>query len=184
MAKSEGNFLTLDHAFIKAGIHPLVYRFAAFQTHYRKPMEYSDESVQAARNGLSHLQNQVREIAGGGVDPENMISAEHQNKFLEAVNDDLNMPRALAAVQGLLKSSISDRQKYTTILDFDRVLGLDLDTLDQPEDLPSEVKELVEERQRAREAREWEASDRLRDEIQALGYMVQDTPEGMKVIKA
>jgi len=184
MAKSEGNFLTLDHAFIKAGIHPLVYRFAAFQTHYRKPMEYSDESVQAARNGLSHLQNQVREIAGDGVDPENMISAEHQNKFLEAVNDDLNMPRALAAVQGLLKSSISDRQKYTTILDFDRVLGLDLDTLDQPEDLPSEVKELVEERQRAREAREWEASDRLRDEIQALGYMVQDTQEGMKVIKA
>ena len=184
MAKSEGNFLTLDHAFIKAGIHPLVYRFAAFQTHYRKPMEYSGESVQAARNGLSHLQNQVREIAGDGVDPENMISAEHQNKFLEAVNDDLNMPRALAAVQGLLKSSISDRQKYTTILGFDRVLGLDLDTLDQPEDLPSEVKELVEERQRAREAREWEASDRLRDEIQALGYMVQDTPEGMKVIKA
>ena len=184
MAKSEGNFLTLDHAFIKAGIHPLVYRFAAFQTHYRKPMEYSDESVQAARNGLSHLQNQVRKIAGDGVDPENMISAEHQNKFLEAVNDDLNMPRALAAVQGLLKSSISDRQKYTTILDFDRVLGLDLDTLDQPEDLPSEVKELVEERQSAREAREWEASDRLRDEIQALGYMVQDTPEGMKVIKA
>ena len=184
MAKSEGNFLTLDHAFIKAGIHPLVYRFAAFQTHYRKPMEYSDESVQAARNGLSHLQNQVREIAGDGVDPENMISAEHQNKFLEAVNDDLNMPRALAAVQGLLKSSISDRQKYTTILGFDRVLGLDLDTLDQPEDLPSEVKELVEERQRAREAREWEASDRLRDEIQALGYMVQDTPDGMKVIKA
>ena len=184
MAKSEGNFLTLDHAFIKAGIHPLVYRFAAFQTHYRKPMEYSDESVQAARNGLSHLQNQVRKIAGDGVDPENMISAEHQNKFLEAVNDDLNMPRALAAVQGLLKSSISDRQKYTTILGFDRVLGLDLDTLDQPEDLPSEVKELVEERQRAREAREWEASDRLRDEIQALGYMVQDTPEGMKVIKA
>ena len=184
MAKSEGNFLTLENAFIKAGIHPLVYRFAAFQTHYRKPMEYSGESVQAARNGLSHLQNQVREIAGDGVDPENMISVEHQNKFLEAVNDDLNMPRALAAVQGLLKSSISDRQKYTTILDFDRVLGLDLDTLDQPEDLPSEVKELVEERQRAREAREWEASDRLRDEIQALGYMVQDTPEGMKVIKA
>ena len=184
MAKSEGNFLTLDHAFVKAGIHPLVYRFAAFQTHYRKPMEYSDESVQAARNGLSHLQNQVREIAGDGVDPENIISAEHQNKFLEAVNDDLNMPRALAAVQGLLKSSISDRQKYTTILDFDRVLGLDLDTLDQPEDLPSEVKELVEERQRAREAREWQASDRLRDEIQALGYMVQDTPDGMKVIKA
>jgi len=183
MAKSEGNFLTLDHAFVKAGIHPLVYRFAAFQTHYRKPMEYSDESVQAARNGLSHLQNQIRQIAGAGADPQNNISAEHKNKFLEAVNDDLNMPRAMAAVQELLKSNINDGQKYTTILDFDRVLGLDLDNLAQHEDLPSEVQKLVDARQKARDAREWEASDRLRDEIQALGYMVQDTPEGMKVIK-
>ncbi|MEE4262807.1 MAG: cysteine--tRNA ligase [Desulfobacteraceae bacterium] len=184
MAKSEGNFLTLDHAFIKAGIDPLVYRFAAFQTHYRKPMEYSDESVQAARNGLSHLRNQVRQIGGDGADPANEVSTEHKNKFLEAVNDDLNMPRAMAAVQELLKSNLSDGQKYTTVLDFDRVLGLNLDRLDQPEDLPSEVQTLVEERQRAREAREWEASDRLRDEIQALGYVIQDTPEGMKVIKA
>ena len=184
MAKSEGNFLTLDNAFIKAGIDPLVYRFAAFQTHYRKPMEYSDESVQAARNGLAHLHNQVRQIGGDGADPGNEVSPEHKNKFLEAVNDDLNMPRAMAAVQELLKSTISDGQKYTTILDFDRVLGLDLDRLDQPEELPSEVQELVQERQRARDAKEWEASDRLRDEIKALGYMVQDTPEGMKVIKA
>jgi len=184
MAKSEGNFLTLDNAFIKAGIDPLVYRFAAFQTHYRKPMEYSDESVQAARNGLSHLQNQVRQIGRDGADPANEVSTEHKNKFLEAVNDDLNMPRAMAAVQEMLKSSISDGQKYMTILDFDRVLGLDLDRLDQPEELPLEVQELVQARQRARDAKEWEASDRLRDEITALGYMVQDTPEGMKVIKS
>jgi len=184
MAKSEGNFLTLENTFIKAGIHPLVYRFAAFQTHYRKPMEYSDESVQAARNGLSHLQNQVRQIAGAGLESENRISAEHKNKFLGAVNDDLNMPRAMAAVQELLKSNAGDGQKYTTILDFDRVLGLDLDKLDQPEDLPSEVQKLVEERQRARDAKEWETSDRLRDEIQALGYMVQDTPQGIKIIKS
>ena len=184
MAKSEGNFLTLENAFIKAGIHPLVYRFAAFQTHYRKPMEYSAESVQAARNGLLHLQNQVRQIAGAGTDPDNPISDNHKIKFLEAVNDDLNMPRAMAAVQELLKSNISDGQKYTTILDFDQILGLDLDKLDQPEDLPSEVQKLVDARQKARQAKEWEASDRLRDEIQALGYMVQDTPEGIKVIKS
>jgi cysteinyl-tRNA synthetase len=184
MAKSEGNFLTLENAFVKAGIPPLVYRFAAFQTHYRKPMEYSDESVQAARNGLAHLQNQIRQIAGTGDGPQNNISAEHKNKFLKAVNDDLNMPRAMAAVQELLKSHISDGQKYSTILDFDRVLGLDLGTLDQPQDLPSEVQELLDARQKARDAKEWELSDRLRDQIQALGYVVQDTPQGIKVIKA
>ena len=183
MAKSEGNFLTLENAFIKAGIHPLVYRFAAFQTHYRKPMEYSDESVQSARNGLQHLQNQVRQIAAGGRDPEIPISEEHQDKFLAAVNDDLNMPRALAAVQKLLKSNISDGQKYASVLEFDRVLGLDLDRLEKPEELPPEVQQLVEARKKARENKQWDDSDRLRDEIQDLGYAVQDTPEGMTIIK-
>jgi cysteinyl-tRNA synthetase len=183
MAKSEGNFLILDNVFVKAGINPLVYRFAAFQTHYRKPMEYSDESVQAARNGLLHLQNQVRQLAGAAADPDHLINPEHKSKFLEAVNDDLNMPRALAAVQELLKSNIGDDQKYTTILDFDRILGLDLDQVNKPQELPSEVKKLVDARQKAREDKEWEASDRLRDEIQALGYMVHDTPDGMKIIK-
>ncbi len=183
MAKSEGNFLTLENAFIKAGIHPLVYRFAAFQTHYRKPMEYSDESVQSARNGLQHLQNQVRQIAAGGRDPEIPISEEHQDKFLAAVNDDLNMPRALAAVQELLKSNISDGQKYASVLEFDRVLGLDLDRLEKPEELPPEVQQLVEARKKARENKQWDDSDRLRDEIQDLGYAVQDTPEGMTIIK-
>jgi cysteinyl-tRNA synthetase len=147
-------------------------------------MEYSDESVQAARNGLAHLQNQIRQIAGTGDGPQNNISDEHKNKFLKAVNDDLNMPRAMATVQELLKSHISDGQKYSTILDFDRVLGLDLGTLDQPQDLPSEVQELLDARQKARDAKKWELSDRLRDQIQALGYVVQDTPQGIKVIKA
>ncbi len=183
MAKSEGNFLILDNVFVKAGINPLVYRFASFQTHYRKPMEYSDESVQAARNGLLHLQNQVRQLAGAAADPDHLINPEHKSKFLEAVNDDLNMPRALAAVQELLKSNIGDDQKYTTILDFDRILGLDLDQVNKPQELPAEVKKLIDARQKAREDKEWEASDRLRDEIQALGYMVHDTPDGMKVIK-
>ncbi|MBW2336061.1 MAG: cysteine--tRNA ligase, partial [Deltaproteobacteria bacterium] len=149
MAKSEGNFLILDNVFVKAGINPLVYRFASFQTHYRKPMEYSDESVQAARNGLLHLQNQVRQLADAAADPDHLINPEHKSKFLEAVNDDLNMPRALAAVQELLKSNIGDDQKYTTILDFDRIFGLDLDQVNKPQELPAEVKKLVDARQKA-----------------------------------
>ena len=69
MAKSEENFLTLDNALIKRSISPLAYRYAAFQTHYRKPMEYTDESIQAAKNGLEHLFNQVRDVAKGGDAP-------------------------------------------------------------------------------------------------------------------
>ena len=184
MAKSEENFLTLENALLKQGFSPLAYRFAAFLTHYRKPMEYSDEGIAAARNGLLHLQNQVRQIATAAVDESDVTAnTEFKNKFLQAVNDDLNMPRAMAVVQEMLKSTIPDSEKYATVLDYDRVLGLNLDQLDKAQPLPQEVQELLEARKKAREAKDFATSDRLRDEIEALGYMVQDAKEGMKVIK-
>ncbi len=183
MAKSEENFLTLENALIKHGIPPLAYRFAAFQTHYRKPMEYTDESIHAAQNGLEHLFNQVREVAKGQAVSAGAIDHVFRDKFLEAVNDDLNMPRAMAVIQEMLKSNISNTEKHATILDFDRILGLGLDQVDKPQELPAELQELVEARRKARAAKNWTDSDRLRDEIQALGYEVKDTREGMKLLK-
>ena len=183
MAKSDENFLTLQNAFVKKGISPLVYRFAAFQTHYRKPMEYSEESIQAARNGLQHLQNQVRQAAQKSTGQKGAVQEEFKTRFLEAINDDLNMPRAMAVVQDMLKSSMGDADKHATILDYDRVLGLSLDQVNKPEELPQDIKNLVAERQAARDAKDWAGSDRLRDTIQDLGYLVQDTKEGMQVIK-
>ena len=183
MAKSEGNFLTLENAFLKKDINPLVYRFASFLTHYRKPMEYSDEGVEAARNGLLHLQNQVRQIAAADADIETSVNTEYKTKFTETINDDLNMPRAMAIVQEMLKSKISDAQKYSTIMDFDRVLGLQLDELDQDQALPTALQKLVDARQQARKEKDFATSDQLRAEIEALGYQVQDTPDGMKVVK-
>jgi len=182
--KSEGDFLTLEQAFIRHGLNPLVYRFASFQTHYRKPMEYSEESVDAARNGLLHLQNQVRRVAQNKAGQNGSVSEVFKAKFIDEINDDLNMPRALAVVQEMLKSDISDAAKFASIMDFDRVLGLSLDQLDKPEALPAEVQKLVEDRQAARANKDWARSDLLRDEIQNLGYSVQDTKDGMKVLKA
>jgi len=183
MAKSAENFLTLENAFLKNDINPLTYRFAAFLTHYRKPMEFSDEGIEAARNGLLHLQNQVRQVVGAGVGNDNDISMEYKDKFLAAVNEDLNMPRAMAVLQEMLKSSIGDRQKLTTILDFNRVLGLNLDQLDQEQALPEAVQKRVAARIIARKDKDFTTSDRLRAEIEAMGYLVQDTKDGMKVIK-
>jgi cysteinyl-tRNA synthetase len=183
MAKSEENFLTLENAFIKQNLNPLVYRFASFQTHYRKPMEYSEESVQAARNGLQHLQNQVRQVAQNSSGQDGGLDDGLKIKFLEAVNDDLNMPRAMAVVQEMLKSALGDADKFAMIKDYDRVLGLSLDQVTEPEALPAEVQKLVEERSAARAAKDWSTSDRLRDAIQELGYAVHDTKEGMKVLK-
>ena len=183
MAKSAENFLTLENTFVKQGIHPLVYRFAAFQTHYRKPMEYSPEAVQAAQNGLRHLQNQIREIAEAPETSSRSAGMDYKEKFLKAVNADLNMPQAMAVVQELLKSGCSDSEKLTTIIDFDRILGLDLDSVDKIDILPLEIQQMVEGREKARVEKNWQLSDQLRDDIQARGYVVQDAKDGMKVFK-
>jgi cysteinyl-tRNA synthetase len=184
MAKSEENFLTLENALLQRDIPALAFRYAAFQTHYRKPMEYSEESIQAARNGLEHLCNQVREAAGGQGNAAGRVDAGFREKFLEAVNDDLNMPRAMAVVQQVLKSDLNAADKHATVLDFDQVLGLDLHTVDRPQELPAEVRQRVEARTQARQAKNWAESDRLRDEIQALGYTVHDTRDGMTLVKS
>ena len=183
MAKSEENFLTLENALTRRGIPPLAYRFASFLTHYRKPMEYSDESIQAAKNGLEHLCNQVRDVAKGGAVTAGAANPDFREKFLESINDDLNLPRAMAVIQEMLKSDLPSADKHATILDFDQVLGLGLDQVDKPQEIPPTVQKLVEARRRAREAKNWAESDRLRDEIQGFGYTVKDTREGIKLIK-
>jgi cysteinyl-tRNA synthetase len=183
MAKSEGNFLTLTATFTDQGISPLVYRFASFLTHYRKPMEYSEASVEAARNGLAHLHNQVRsllEASRGAGQPLPHL----RDRFQEVVNDDLNMPQAMAVVQETLKADAAEADRLATVRDFDRVLGLELEGVGRQEALPEAVRKLAAERQQARADRNWTLSDRLRDRLLEMGYTVQDTKDGMKVFKS
>ncbi|NCT00245.1 cysteine--tRNA ligase, partial [Candidatus Parcubacteria bacterium] len=98
MAKSDDNFLTLENSLVKKNISPLVYRFATLQTHYRKPMEYSEKNILQAQAGYNSLLNQVASLAEdeGGV-----VNKEYQQKFLAAINDDLNMPQALAVTMSV-----------------------------------------------------------------------------------
>ncbi len=194
MAKSADNFLTLDNALVKKGLDPLAYRYAALQTHYRKPMEYSDEAIENAGRGLEHLYNQVRQFsifnysarggsASGGQFSIKDVDGGFKEKFLEAINDDLNMPQALAIVQEVLKSDLSDEKKYATVLDFDKVLGLKLDEAGGAVavELPENIQELAGERQKARDEKDWAESDRLREKIEKMGYVVEDKKEGMAV---
>jgi cysteinyl-tRNA synthetase len=178
MAKSEGNFLTLDKAFLSQGIDPLVYRYATLQTSYRKPMEYSEESIRNSAKGLEHLYNQIRGLGS----EKSEIDEVYREKFLEAVNDDLNIPLALALAQKLIKSTLSNPVKLVTVLYFDRVFGLNLDQRVQTS-LPPEIIALCDRRKEARSAKDWKSSDRLRQKIEALGYKVEDGPNGMNVYK-
>ncbi|MFA6171859.1 MAG: cysteine--tRNA ligase [Patescibacteria group bacterium] len=182
MAKSEGNFLTLENAIIKKGLNPLAFRFAALQTHYRKPMEYSEESMLSAQKGLLHLYNQVREFSR--FKTKKSINAEYKEKFLRAINDDLNMPRAMAVVQDLLKSKITGEEKMATVMDFDKVLGLNLSrALSEEESLPDDIQALADQRKKAREEKDWKKSDDLRDKLNSLGYSVEDASAETRVRK-
>jgi cysteinyl-tRNA synthetase len=184
MAKSAGNFLTLDNALIRHNLNPLAYRFAALQVSYRKPMEYSEESIKQAADGLESL---INSVAALGKD-KGKINTEFKDKFISAINDDLNMPQALVVVFAVLKSKLSAADKLATIIDFDKVLGLELDSVKNATalelklaDLPAEVQALVNARNLARNNKNWEESDRLREEIKKSGYSVEDVKDGLRI---
>ena len=201
MAKSEENFLTLDNAFIKKGIDPLIYRFAALGTHYRKPMEYSVKAMENATKGFKHIKNQIRKLGN----EKGEVSIEFKEKFTDAINDDLNMPQCLAVAQEFLKSDLTNQDKLATVLDFDKVLGLDFEKIlelsvsaspspSSEEDrknwinelkkkFSSEIVELILKRERAREEKNYQESDITRKTIEAKGYIVEDTKKGMRVYK-
>lgn len=187
MAKSDNNFLTLKNALINKNINPLVYRFAALQVHYRKPMEYSEKSIKNAQNGLDHLYNQVRELANGvkfeNIQSQGKIDEKFLDKFLKAINNDLNIPQALGVVQELLKSDNSNFDKLKTLFKFDNVLGLRMIEVLNVDEIPEEISRLLELRKQMKEQKQWEESDRLRSEIERNGFVVEDTNEGMRVYK-
>lgn len=179
MSKSADNFTTLQ-ALKSQNINPLAYRYLLLQTHYRKQLNFSTESLTAAENGLKHLyeevvriKNQELRIKNSGV----------ENKFLNAINDDLNIPQALAVVwEAINKNEIT----YETLLKFDEILGLNLNiTTLQHYNIttPPDVQKLLNQRQVARDEKNWSESDRLREEIKTLGWDVEDTSEGQKTTK-
>lgn len=185
MAKSDDNFLTLDKALIKKGLNPLAYRFAALQVHYRKPMEYSEENLRQAENALEALINQVATLK----DEPGRIDEVYQADFHTAINDDLNMPQALAVLFKMLKSDLSDNDKLAGVISFDKVLGLSLlsqakTRMDIDEaDLPENIQALLTKREQARIDKNWELSDSLRDDIKQAGYNLEDSSDGQVIKK-
>lgn len=169
MAKSGGNFITLQ-TLREKGINPLALRYLYLQSHYRSQVSFSWEALEAAETALTKLKRTVANLPDGGT-----INQGYQVLFHEMINDDLNTAGGLATVWELLKNSdVSDADKKATILDFDRVLGLKLDENVAEREIPAAIQELLDQRKAARDAKDWATADRLRDEIIAQGYEVQD----------
>ncbi len=185
MAKSEGNFITLNTIKEKR-FNPLAYRFLMLGTHYRKQLNFSWEALRAAENGLKNLYNQVSHLEvklPSGSFTSKWIDKRYKEKFLKAINDDLNIPKGLAIMQEVLKSKlISNDSKLATLLDFDKVLGLNLKSargrsVSGEEKIPKEIIDLAEKREKARKEKNWQEADKLREKIKNLGYEIEDTPK-------
>ena len=178
MSKSLGNLFTVGDL-IEKGFDPLAFRYFVLGAHYRTKLNFTWEALEAAQNALHRLQDTVRDW-----DAPKVGCAEFEQRFVDALNDDLNTPQALAIVWELVDSDQPSHAKAQTILKCDEVLGLSLvDFVAKPITIPEDVCALVEKREQAREQEDWKASDRLRDEIENLGFVVEDTGGGPKLRK-
>lgn len=180
MSKSEGTSFTLEDI-KERGFDPLVLRYFFLQAHYRSKQNFTWEGLEASQTALNRLRTMVANFSDGGI-----VSDEYKELFLVEINNDVNVAGGLATIWELLKNSnISDADKKATILDFDQVLGLKLDEIVPTEavEIPASVKILLDERQTARDRKDWAKADELRDQIAELGFVVKDTSNGQEISK-
>ena len=184
MSKSLGNvYLVKD--FIERGYDPIVYKLFSYSCHYRNKLNFTWEGIEAASKSLERLKKgYIVHLKGKDEVDEDAIN-EYEERFHKAINDDLNMPAAMGVVWEVVRQDKKSDKFAKLLLKFDTVLGLKIDEeCNKPkEELPEEILELIEERKKARENKEWNKSDELRDIIKEKGYEIKDTKDGMEVKK-
>jgi len=182
MAKSKGNQITLK-ILVEKGFNPLAYRYLLLMAHYRTPVIFSWEALEAAQNAYRKLKETVSTYHVDTTSVE--LSLMYVKEFTDTLENDLNTPEALAVVWKLVKDeSISPADKYATLLNFDKVLGLDLEHNEfEIKDIPEEVQKLINKRESVRATGDYQKADKLREQIKNLGFVVEDTASGQKISK-
>ena len=178
MSKSNGNFLTVD-TLIKNGYNPLSYRYMILSSHYRKPLLFSYENLDSAENAYSKLRNRVLKLDN----KENTLSSDYgkyKEQFKKAMDNDLNTSLAITCVYDVLKSDMNDYTKLKLINEFDEVLSLDLSKeLDVQVDIDNEeIERLINERNIAKQNKDYTKADEIRNNLLEMGILLKDTREG------
>lgn len=169
MGKSLGNAYTIPDIEAKQ-FEVLSLRYLYMTAHYRSKLNFTWEALQNAQNSLKKLYDIVGSYEEGDT---GKIDPHYFQIFMEAVNDDLNMPTALAIVWDLLKSNVSEQSKIVTLLKFDEVLGLNIENYIGYE-VPQKVLDLARSRFEYRRNGIWDKADFIRREIESLGYTIED----------
>jgi cysteinyl-tRNA synthetase len=195
IAKSDGNVVYLSDVTLQH-FHPLALRYLFLGAQYRTSANFSWESLAASQTAWSKL---VAFCIQHRTEHRGVVSREWKDKFVERINDDLDTPGCLAVVWEMLKDSdLSKADARATLIDFDRILGLGLDTPDtfgqtiarkelkeeiDITTLPEAIQLLITERESARTNKSWHRSDDLRKEIESKGYTLEDSKDAVRVFK-
>ncbi|MBS3099079.1 cysteine--tRNA ligase [Candidatus Pacearchaeota archaeon] len=182
MSKSLGNILTLTD--LEKAYDALTYRYLCFLTHYRKPLQFSFENLDAAKNAYERMKRKVLELKKEE-HKGNDFSKNYDTKFLEVVNDDLNMPRAMDVVWKMIDDFDFDpRRKLVLLEKFDRILGLGIDEMKEEKiDVPFGIQELIDKREKLRREKKFAEADIVRERLREKGYLLEDTEDGVEVRK-
>ena len=186
MSKSLGNTYTLDQLQEK-GIEPLAYKLFCYTAHYRTKLNFTFEGALSAQKSLNRLREGYLKQLEGTQKVEKEELEQYKNRFIDAVNDDLNMPLAMGIVWEVIRNEKKSKDFADLLLEFDKILGLDIENskkyLEEQKtiELPEEITALLEERKTARENKNWAESDRIRDLLAQKGYIVKDTKDGQVI---
>lgn len=191
ISKSLGNTLRLEHL-KERGYSALDFRYWLMSGHYRTTMNFTFDALDGAHQALFRLRRHLFEEYGA--EDGGSISPSHETEFWSAINDDLNTPVALSVVWKLVDDkTITPMDKVATIRSFDTILGLGLSGTKESgmrtlgvirvEDVPSDIKSLLDEREDARNKKDWARADELRAVLNLKGYLVEDSATGIRITK-
>lgn len=180
MSKSLGNLYTLDDLKGK-GYDALDYKYLCLNTNYRKPFNFSFEALESSKIARKNLKKLLLNHKESNDNLEDVKLNEYKEKFLEAINDDLNTPLALGILWTMLKECPS-YNIYELALSFDKVFGLELDKI-EIDKIPNEIKEIALERWNAKKNKDFKKSDELRDKLLDLGYIIDDKKDSYEIRK-
>ena len=191
MGKSLGNAYTVND--IKdRGVSPLALRYFYLTGHYRRQLNFTWEALKAAQTALTKLREVVRGLKSDQTDRTSLSEEKRQkiddfqSRFRGAIEDDLNLPEAVAVVWELTKSNVSNYDKLDLLREFDQVLGLGLEQTEpmrEKEEIPAEIEQLVGQREELRKKRNYPEADQLRIRIEELGYKLEDRGGKTRAVK-
>ncbi len=183
MSKSLQNFHILKDITSK-GYDPLAFRYLVLTTHYRSKLNFTWESLEASKKSLNTLKEHMLLLERSDKKKSNEKKIiEYKKKFLEYINDDLNISYAISLMWKLIREEdkINNKGKRKLIIDFDRVFGLRLGEMKKTKvKLPKEAEKLVKEREEARKKGDWERADRIREKLRQMGVLIEDTASGAR----